>query len=160
MIIFSIGLQDRRTTHGCRQPHIEFQVFGETDRMSSSVPRLSDECLTMSAGMDTLLSRSSCRRTRISCVWDTKFEINEVKNCLAFHAIARTSQTFVKKKAALTLLRLYRIFVVGSVSLSVPATSIPVATIVDIICGLTCGFVIYQFGSRTSEYSGPFSSDD
>ncbi|KAF5349294.1 hypothetical protein D9756_009367 [Leucocoprinus leucothites] len=39
---------------------------------------------------------------------------------------------------------------VGGVSLGEPATSIPIATIVGIICGLVCGFLIYQFASRTA----------
>lgn len=39
---------------------------------------------------------------------------------------------------------------VGGVSLGQPATSIPIAAIVGIICGLVCGFLIYQFASRTA----------
>jgi len=39
---------------------------------------------------------------------------------------------------------------VGGVSLGQPATSIPIAAIVGLICGLTCGFVVYQFGSRST----------
>lgn len=39
---------------------------------------------------------------------------------------------------------------VGGVSLGQSATSIPIAAIVGIICGLTCGFLIYQFASRSS----------
>lgn len=39
---------------------------------------------------------------------------------------------------------------VGGVSLGQPATSIPLATIVGLICGLVCGFLIYTFASRTS----------
>ncbi|KAG6872478.1 hypothetical protein C0995_009412 [Termitomyces sp. Mi166 len=38
---------------------------------------------------------------------------------------------------------------VGGVSLGQSATSIPIAAIVGIICGLTCGFLIYQFASRS-----------
>ena len=41
---------------------------------------------------------------------------------------------------------------VGGVSLGQPATSIPIAAIVGLICGLACGFLIYTFASRTSEY--------
>ncbi|KIK18786.1 hypothetical protein PISMIDRAFT_683791 [Pisolithus microcarpus 441] len=39
------------------------------------------------------------------------------------------------------------IFVSG-VAVGQPATSIPIAAIVGIICGLVCGFLIYQFSSR------------
>ncbi|KAJ3572927.1 hypothetical protein NP233_g2756 [Leucocoprinus birnbaumii] len=39
---------------------------------------------------------------------------------------------------------------VGGVSLGEPATAIPIATIVGIICGLVCGFLIYEFASRTA----------
>lgn len=39
---------------------------------------------------------------------------------------------------------------VGGVSLGQPAVSIPIAAIVGIVCGLTCGFLIYQFASRTT----------
>ena len=41
---------------------------------------------------------------------------------------------------------------VGGVSLGQSGTSIPIAAIVGIICGLTCGFVIYEFASRASKY--------
>ncbi|KIJ51821.1 hypothetical protein M422DRAFT_98998, partial [Sphaerobolus stellatus SS14] len=39
---------------------------------------------------------------------------------------------------------------VGGVSLGEPATSIPIAAIVGILCGLICGFLIYFFASRTT----------
>ncbi|KAJ7154728.1 iron permease FTR1 [Mycena filopes] len=39
---------------------------------------------------------------------------------------------------------------VGGVSLGQPATSIPIATIVGLLCGLIVGFVIYTFASRTT----------
>ncbi|KAJ6616430.1 iron permease FTR1/Fip1/EfeU [Mycena sp. CBHHK59/15] len=39
---------------------------------------------------------------------------------------------------------------VGGVSLGQPATSIPIATIVGLVCGLVIGFIIYSFGSRTT----------
>ena len=39
---------------------------------------------------------------------------------------------------------------VGGVSLGQPATSIPLAAVVGLICGLACGFVIYSFASRTT----------
>lgn len=41
---------------------------------------------------------------------------------------------------------------VGGVSLGQPATSIPLAAIVGIICGIIVGYLIYAFASRTSEY--------
>jgi high-affinity iron transporter len=40
---------------------------------------------------------------------------------------------------------------VGGVSLGQPATSIPIAAIVGIICGAIIGFFIYEFASRTSK---------
>ena len=40
---------------------------------------------------------------------------------------------------------------VGGVSLGQPATSIPIAAIVGIICGIIIGFFIYEFASRTSK---------
>ncbi|KAJ7512532.1 Ftr1 protein [Mycena galericulata] len=39
---------------------------------------------------------------------------------------------------------------VGGVSLGQPATSIPIATIVGLICGLIVGFIVYSFASRTT----------
>ncbi|CAK5283253.1 unnamed protein product [Mycena citricolor] len=39
---------------------------------------------------------------------------------------------------------------VGGVALGQPATSIPIAAIVGLICGVTCGFLIYGFASRTT----------
>ncbi|KAK0482374.1 Ftr1 protein [Armillaria novae-zelandiae] len=39
---------------------------------------------------------------------------------------------------------------VGGVSLGQPATAIPLAAIVGLICGLVCGFLIYFFASRTT----------
>ena len=42
---------------------------------------------------------------------------------------------------------------VGGVSLGQPATAIPIAAIVGIICGLIVGFAIYQFASRSSTFS-------
>ncbi|CAL1708875.1 unnamed protein product [Somion occarium] len=39
---------------------------------------------------------------------------------------------------------------VGGVSLGQPATAIPLATVIGIICGLICGFLIYAFASRTT----------
>ncbi|KAF8804681.1 iron permease FTR1 [Phlegmacium glaucopus] len=51
-----------------------------------------------------------------------------------------------------TVLRegLEAVIFVGGVSLGQPATSIPIATIVGIVCGLVIGFVIYEFASRTT----------
>ncbi|KIK57219.1 hypothetical protein GYMLUDRAFT_46470 [Collybiopsis luxurians FD-317 M1] len=51
-----------------------------------------------------------------------------------------------------TVLRegLEAVIFVGGVSLGQPATSIPIAAIVGLICGLVVGFLIYQFGSRTT----------
>lgn len=43
---------------------------------------------------------------------------------------------------------------VGGVSLGQPASAIPLAAVVGLICGLVCGFVIYSFASRTSELYG------
>ncbi|KAJ7731142.1 iron permease FTR1 [Mycena maculata] len=39
---------------------------------------------------------------------------------------------------------------VGGVSLGQPATSIPIATIVGLVCGLIVGFIVYGFASRTT----------
>lgn len=40
---------------------------------------------------------------------------------------------------------------VGGVSLGQPATSIPIAAIVGLVCGFVCGWLIYAFASRTSK---------
>lgn len=37
---------------------------------------------------------------------------------------------------------------VGGVSLGQPATAIPIAAIVGIVCGLVVGYIIYTFASR------------
>jgi len=52
----------------------------------------------------------------------------------------------------ITVLRegLEAVIFVGGVSLGQPATSIPIAAIVGIICGLIIGFFIYEFASRTT----------
>jgi high-affinity iron transporter len=39
---------------------------------------------------------------------------------------------------------------VGGVSLGQPATSIPIAAIVGLVCGFVCGWLIYAFASRTT----------
>ena len=59
----------------------------------------------------------------------------------------------------ITVLRegLEAVIFVGGVALGQPATSIPIAAIVGLICGLACGFLIYTFASRTSEYCPPDS---
>lgn len=41
---------------------------------------------------------------------------------------------------------------VGGVSLGQPATSIPIAAIVGIICGLIVGYIIYAFASRAGMF--------
>jgi high-affinity iron transporter len=41
---------------------------------------------------------------------------------------------------------------VGGVSLGQSASSIPIAAIAGIICGLLCGFAIYAFASRAGKY--------
>jgi len=45
---------------------------------------------------------------------------------------------------------------VGGVSLGQPAASIPIAAIVGMAVGLICGFLIYSFASRTSNFSCDF----
>jgi len=52
----------------------------------------------------------------------------------------------------ITVLRegLEAVIFVGGVSLGLPATSIPIAAIVGIVCGLVIGFFIYEFASRTT----------
>ncbi|KAF5343177.1 hypothetical protein D9757_014558 [Collybiopsis confluens] len=52
----------------------------------------------------------------------------------------------------ITVLRegLEAVVFIGGVSLGQPATAIPIAAIVGLICGLVVGFLIYQFGSRTT----------
>ncbi|KAG6900239.1 hypothetical protein C0993_001058 [Termitomyces sp. T159_Od127] len=47
-------------------------------------------------------------------------------------------------------IRMEAVVFVGGVSLGQSATSTPIAAIVGIICGLTCGFLIYQFASRST----------
>jgi high-affinity iron transporter len=44
---------------------------------------------------------------------------------------------------------------VGGVSLGQKATSIPLAAIVGIVCGLVVGYLIYAFASRTGMDSFP-----
>ena len=47
---------------------------------------------------------------------------------------------------------------VGGVSLGQQATSIPIAAIVGLICGLVVGYLIYTFASRTSKCFMHFST--
>lgn len=47
---------------------------------------------------------------------------------------------------------------VGGVSLGQQATSIPIAAIVGLICGLVVGWLIYTFASRTSTFFACFLS--
>ena len=47
---------------------------------------------------------------------------------------------------------------VGGVSLGQQATSIPIAAIVGLICGLVVGYLIYTFASRTSKSFMHFSA--
>jgi high-affinity iron transporter len=44
---------------------------------------------------------------------------------------------------------------VGGVSLGQSATSIPIAAIVGIVCGLICGYIIYTFASRAVSHGFP-----
>ncbi|KAF5318529.1 hypothetical protein D9619_010858 [Psilocybe cf. subviscida] len=52
----------------------------------------------------------------------------------------------------ITVLRegLEAVIFVGGVSLGQPATSIPIAAIVGLLCGFVCGFLIYEFASRST----------
>ncbi|KAK7036554.1 high-affinity iron permease [Paramarasmius palmivorus] len=52
----------------------------------------------------------------------------------------------------ITVLRegLEAVIFVGGVALGQPATSIPIATIVGIVAGFICGYLIYQFASRAT----------
>jgi len=52
----------------------------------------------------------------------------------------------------ITVLRegLEAVIFVGGVSLGQPATSIPIATVVGLVCGLICGTLIYAFATRTT----------
>jgi len=65
---------------------------------------------------------------------------------------AKTSRWVLFILPLITVLRegLEAVVFVGGVALSEPASSIPIATIVGIICGIACGAVVYQFASRTA----------
>lgn len=42
---------------------------------------------------------------------------------------------------------------VSGVAIGQPATSIPIATLTGILCGLVCGLLIYQFATRSGKHS-------
>lgn len=72
---------------------------------------------------------------------------------------ARTGKWILFVLPLITVLRegMEAVIFVGGVALGQPATAIPIAAIVGIICGLICGVLIYLFGSRTSQFlSIPF----
>ncbi|KDQ56975.1 hypothetical protein JAAARDRAFT_131311 [Jaapia argillacea MUCL 33604] len=64
----------------------------------------------------------------------------------------RTSKWMLFILPLVTVLRegLEAVIFVGGVALGQPASSIPIAAIVGIICGLVVGFLIYSFASRTA----------
>ncbi|KDR68424.1 hypothetical protein GALMADRAFT_257144 [Galerina marginata CBS 339.88] len=65
---------------------------------------------------------------------------------------ARTGKWVLFILPFITVLRegLEAVIFVGGVSLGQPATSIPIAAIVGIICGFVCGLLIYEFASRST----------
>ncbi|KAF8551776.1 iron permease FTR1 [Imleria badia] len=65
---------------------------------------------------------------------------------------AKASRWVLFFLSMITVLRegLETVIFVGGVSLAEPATSIPIPTIVGIICGIVCGTIVYQFASRTT----------
>lgn len=68
------------------------------------------------------------------------------------HGEERTGKWALFLLPFITVLRegLEAVVFVGGVSLGEPATAIPLATIVGIICGLIIGFIIYEFATRTT----------
>jgi high-affinity iron transporter len=54
-------------------------------------------------------------------------------------------------RSHITLTGIEAVIFVGGVCLGQPASSIPIAAFVGLICGLICGFLVYQFASRTSK---------
>jgi high-affinity iron transporter len=58
--------------------------------------------------------------------------------------------TSYTRRSHITLIGIEAVIFVGGVSLGQPASSIPIAAFVGLICGLICGFLVYQFASRTS----------
>jgi len=65
---------------------------------------------------------------------------------------AKTGRYVLLFLPMITVLRegLEAVVFIGGVALGQPATSIPIAAIVGILCGLVCGYIIYQFASRSS----------
>ncbi|KAH9478003.1 High affinity iron permease ftrA [Psilocybe cubensis] len=65
---------------------------------------------------------------------------------------ARTGKWVLFILPLITVLRegLEAVIFVGGVSLGQPATSIPIAAIVGLVCGFACGLVIYEFASRST----------
>jgi high-affinity iron transporter len=71
---------------------------------------------------------------------------------------ARTGKWALFVLPFITVLRegLEAVVFVGGVSLGQPASSIPIAAAVGILCGFICGFAIYTFASRASKYMPSF----
>ncbi|TFK85216.1 Ftr1 protein [Polyporus arcularius HHB13444] len=65
---------------------------------------------------------------------------------------ARTGKYVLFILPFITVLRegMEAVVFVGGVSLGQPATAIPIAAIVGLVCGLICGYLIYAFASRTT----------
>ncbi|KAF4616731.1 hypothetical protein D9613_008666 [Agrocybe pediades] len=65
---------------------------------------------------------------------------------------ARTGKWILFILPLITVLRegLEAVIFVGGVSLGQPAASIPIAAIVGLVCGFACGFLIYEFASRST----------
>lgn len=65
---------------------------------------------------------------------------------------ARTGKYVLFILPLITVLRegMEAVVFVGGVSLGQPATSIPIAAIVGLVCGLVVGYLIYAFASRTT----------
>ncbi|RPD56938.1 iron permease FTR1 [Lentinus tigrinus ALCF2SS1-7] len=65
---------------------------------------------------------------------------------------ARTGKYVLFLLPFITVLRegMEAVVFVGGVSLGQPATAIPIAAIVGLVCGLICGYLIYAFASRTT----------
>ncbi|KDQ60116.1 hypothetical protein JAAARDRAFT_32490 [Jaapia argillacea MUCL 33604] len=64
----------------------------------------------------------------------------------------RTGKWILLILPMITVLRegMEAVIFVGGVSLGQPATSIPIAAIAGLVCGVGCGFLIYAFASRTT----------
>ncbi|KAF9226368.1 Ftr1 protein [Gyrodon lividus] len=79
----------------------------------------------------------------------------KLQNAFSNHHADRRTKTGKWVLFVLPLITVLRegieaIVFVGGVALGEPAKSIPIAAIVAIVCGLFCGFAIYQFASRTT----------